>query len=101
MILTDEEREALGHRIAWRYKKSSDPHHSDTYTFNRATLLRFSEAVEREVLRKLRERPADAWLVRRLDAPLYPIMFMHKPVDALADPERSVQELHIIPEDHE
>lgn len=37
--------EALAHRIAWRYKKSSDPHHSDTYTFNRATLLQFAEAL--------------------------------------------------------
>lgn len=26
----------LAHREAWRYKKSSDPHHSDTYTFNRS-----------------------------------------------------------------
>lgn len=41
----------LAHREAWRYRKSSDPHHSDTYTFNRATLLEFARklsAVERE-----------------------------------------------------
>lgn len=37
--------EALAHRIAWRYKKSSDPNHSDTYTFNRATLLQFAAAL--------------------------------------------------------
>lgn len=37
--------EDLAHRIAWRYKKSSDPHHSDTYTFNRATLLQFAAAL--------------------------------------------------------
>jgi len=36
---------ALAHRIAWRYKKSSDPAHSDTYTFNEATLLQFAAAV--------------------------------------------------------
>lgn len=57
----------------------------------------FARAIESAVLRKLRERPADAWLVRRLDAPFCPVVFMHKPVDALADPERSVQQLHIIP----
>jgi hypothetical protein len=37
--------EALAHRLAWRYKKSSDPHHSDTYTFNRATLHQFAAAL--------------------------------------------------------
>lgn len=38
-----DEVEALAHRTAWRYKKSSDPHHSDTYTFNRFALLHFAE----------------------------------------------------------
>ena len=37
--------EALAHRIAWRYKKSTDPAHSDTFTFNRATLMQFAEAI--------------------------------------------------------
>lgn len=55
MILTPEEREDLGHRIAWRYKKSSDPNHSDTYTFNADCLDQFAAAIERAVLRKLRE----------------------------------------------
>jgi hypothetical protein len=32
----------LAHREAWRYKKSSNPHQSDIYTFNRATLLEFA-----------------------------------------------------------
>lgn len=36
---------ALAHRIAWRYKMSSDPAHSDTYTFNESTLLQFVEAL--------------------------------------------------------
>lgn len=40
--------EALAHRIAWRYKKSSDPHHSDTYTFNRETLLQFAAAMAQQ-----------------------------------------------------
>jgi hypothetical protein len=35
----------LAHRICWRYKHSSDPHHSHTYTFNRATLLAFADAI--------------------------------------------------------
>lgn len=38
----DADVEMLAHRTAWRYKKSSDPHHSDTYTFNRETLLDFA-----------------------------------------------------------
>ena len=37
--------EDLAHRICWRYKHSSDPAHSDTYTFNRATLLAFADAI--------------------------------------------------------
>jgi hypothetical protein len=34
--------ERLAHRMAWRYKKSSDPHHSDTFTFNVSTLQQFA-----------------------------------------------------------
>lgn len=40
--MTTDEILDLAHREAWRYKKSSDPHHSDTYTFNRSTLLEFA-----------------------------------------------------------
>lgn len=40
--MTNDEIIDLAHREAWRYRKSSDPHHSDTYTFNRATLLEFA-----------------------------------------------------------
>ena len=43
--LTTEQIEAIAHRTAWRYKKSSDPHHSDTYTFNRHTLIDFVRAI--------------------------------------------------------
>ena len=35
-----------------------------------------------------------AWRVRRHDSPKYWIIFMHKPVDALTDPEREVQPLY-------
>ena len=41
---------ALAHRIAWRYKKSGDPAHSDTYTFNEATLLQFAAALRQELV---------------------------------------------------
>jgi hypothetical protein len=33
--------EAIARRTAWRYRKSSDPHHSDSYAFNRAALRDF------------------------------------------------------------
>jgi hypothetical protein len=31
--------------MCWRYKHSSDPAHSHTYTFNRYTLLEFADAL--------------------------------------------------------
>ena len=37
--------EELAHRMCWRYKKSTDPHHSDTYTFNGHTLQAFADAL--------------------------------------------------------
>lgn len=36
-----EDIEGFARITAWRYKRSKDPHHSDTYTFNRSTLLDF------------------------------------------------------------
>ena len=39
-----------------------------------------------------------AWRVRRLDSPNYWIIFLHKPVDALMDPEREVQPLYTAPQ---
>ena len=45
--LTDEGILEKAHRICWRYKHSSDPHHSDTYTFNKATMLDFVRAIEK------------------------------------------------------
>lgn len=41
LVLLPEQIEALAHRRAWRYKYSSDPNHSHTYTFNRTCLLDF------------------------------------------------------------
>ena len=38
--------EELAHRLCWRYKRSTDPAHSDTYTFNRTTLLEFALRLE-------------------------------------------------------
>lgn len=43
--MTDYEIEQLAHRTCWRYKVSKDPNHSDTYTFNRHTLLEFARAL--------------------------------------------------------
>lgn len=43
--LTEVEIEALAHRRAWRYKHSSDPSHSHTYTFNGHTLQDFAAAI--------------------------------------------------------
>ena len=36
-----------------------------------------------------------AWRVRRHDAPGCWIIFLHKPVDAMKDPEREVQPLYV------
>lgn len=36
---------ALAHRMAWRYKHSTDPHHSHTYTFNDARMIEFARAL--------------------------------------------------------
>jgi hypothetical protein len=47
--LTDEDIVALAHRKCWRYKRSSDPHHSDTYLFNLHTLLDFARKVEKHI----------------------------------------------------
>lgn len=46
--LSDEQITTIAHRMAWRYKHSSDPAHSDTYTFNRTTLIDFVRAITRE-----------------------------------------------------
>ena len=43
--VSDEQMRAIGHRTAWRFKHSSDPAHSDTYTFNDACLLTFARAI--------------------------------------------------------
>ena len=50
--MTDYEILSLAHRICWKYKKSQDPHHSDTYTFNDKTMLEFVRIL------KMMERPS-------------------------------------------
>lgn len=42
---TGADIENLGHRRCWRYKHSTDPNNSSTYTFNRLTLLDFARDV--------------------------------------------------------
>lgn len=37
--------EKIAHRKAWRYRHSTDKHHSHTYTFNKHTLIDFVRAV--------------------------------------------------------
>lgn len=43
--VSDDDILTAGHRLAWRYKHSTDPSHSSTYTFNRACLLQFARAI--------------------------------------------------------
>ena len=65
--MDEKEIEALAHRMAWRYAKSQDPHHSDTYTFNRYCLLRFVD----ELLAKARVTAAPATHPDTADAERY------------------------------
>jgi hypothetical protein len=48
--MTQDDILQWAHRTAWRYKKSSDPHHSDTYTFNADTLAAFASLVRSSAL---------------------------------------------------
>ena len=50
--MTDYEILSLAHRICWKYKKSQDQHHSDTYTFNDKTMLEFVRIL------KMMEKPS-------------------------------------------
>ena len=43
--VSDNDIRCLGQRNAWRYKCSSDPAHSSTYTFNDVCLLQFARAI--------------------------------------------------------
>ena len=44
--MTDDEIKTIAHRMAWRYKHSSDPAHGDTYTFNDTCLIDFVRKVQ-------------------------------------------------------
>jgi hypothetical protein len=59
----------MAERTCWRYNRSSDPSHSDTYTFNDATLAAFTakvQEVEREQCAK-HLRAMAAWHQRAAD----------------------------------
>lgn len=44
--MTEFEFKELAHRVCWKYKKSTDPKHSDTYTFNEKTLAEFYRLIK-------------------------------------------------------
>jgi hypothetical protein len=69
--------EAEAHRMCWRYKHSSDPAHSSTYTFNRTCLMDFAERIANAATAAERERAAnvaenypraDGWIAEEIAA---------------------------------
>ena len=46
--MTDEEILKLAHRMAWKYKHSSDKSQSDTYTFNDVCMIDFAKKISKE-----------------------------------------------------
>lgn len=70
--MTKDEIEAIAHRKAWKYKHSSDPHHSHTYTFNTMTLHDFADALLKQASqdRQDAEKALNvllAWMEKRYD----------------------------------
>ena len=47
--MTEYEILELAHRVCWKYKCSKDPAHSDTYTFNKDTMLEFARVMEYQI----------------------------------------------------
>lgn len=93
--MTSEETLELAHREAWRYKKSSDPHHSDTYTFNRSTLLEFARKLtiaEREQCAKTCEALELVFECQSAQPGYWPDQIAHK--CAIAIRERSNAGIH-------
>jgi hypothetical protein len=43
--VSDEAIVAMAFRTCWQYRRSTDPHHSDTYKFNTTLLLRFVRSI--------------------------------------------------------
>ena len=70
--------------------QAPDGEHWEGFTARRIVAALASPAAQPE------QEPV-AWRVRRHDAPEYWVVFQHKPVDALADPEREVQPLYSTP----
>lgn len=92
MILTDEEREAALHPLGVaRYSTLMSP----------ADVHRIARAIESAVLRKLRERPADAWM--RPDNRVAEESYSRTQFSRGPDkpPIGTWRPLHIIPEEHE
>lgn len=50
-MISEELIKELAHRKAWRYKHSTEPQHSDTYTFNDMCLIDLCRAIEAEAQR--------------------------------------------------
>ena len=46
--MKDDEILAIAHRMAWRYRKSTDKCHSDTYTFNQRCMIEFARKISKE-----------------------------------------------------
>ena len=61
----------------------------------------FARAIEREVLRKLRERPADAWMRDSWGPDCGPFVELYKASEMGWRDKEDWTPLHIIPEDHE
>ena len=45
IVPSDEDILVAAEKLSWRFKRSSDPHHSDTFTFNRKSVLDFAKAI--------------------------------------------------------
>lgn len=83
--MIEQEIEALAHRMAWRYAKSHDPNHSDTYTFNRQCLVQFAQALqaaERERCAKLETLLKRCRPIIEADAQMMADISRHAPLDA-------------------
>jgi hypothetical protein len=74
----------IAHGTAWKYKKSSDPHHSDTYTFNEHTIIDFVQKVTREAEERIKTLELGINAVGFLINESYGVAGLHKNGD-LAD----------------
>ena len=87
-ILTDEEVWSL-----WNSQATDDMNMQEAATFARA--------IESAVLRKLRERPADAWMRDSWGPDCGPFVELYKSSEMGWRDKEGWTPLHIIPEEHE